>query len=100
MTALTAAVRAQVEELVNCIDPVMTLHDFRMVPGPTHTNLIFDVAAPFGFRLSDQEIIRQICALVQSLDTPLQRRGPRGSHLQLTKRRPGNGPSFLLPEGI
>ena len=65
----TAAVRAQVEELVNCIDPVMTLHDFRMVPGPTHTNLIFDVAAPFGFRLSDQEIVRQICALVQSLDS-------------------------------
>ena len=65
----TAAVRAQVEELVNCIDPVMTLHDFRMVPGPTHTNLIFDVAVPFGFRLSDQEIVRQICALVQSLDS-------------------------------
>ena len=40
-----------------------------MVPGPTHTNLIFDVAAPFGFRLSDQEIVRQICALVQSLDS-------------------------------
>ena len=65
----TAAVRRQVEELVKCIDPAMTLHDFRMVPGTTHTNLIFDVVVPFGFRLDDQEIVRQIRALVQTLDS-------------------------------
>ena len=65
----TAAVRRQVEELVKCIDPAMMLHDFRMVPGTTHTNLIFDVVVPFGFRLDDQEIVRQIRALVQTLDS-------------------------------
>ena len=65
----TAAVREQVAELVKCIDPAIAIHDFRMVPGPTHTNLIFDVVAPLAFRLSDQEVAQQVRALVQSLDS-------------------------------
>ena len=65
----TAAVREQVAELVRCIDPVIAIHDFRMVPSPTHTNLIFDVVTPLGFRLSDQEAAQQIRTLVQSLDS-------------------------------
>ena len=65
----TAAVRQQVEAQVKCIDPVLTIHDFRMVPGPTHTNLIFDVVTPFGFRLNDGEVARQVRALVQTLDS-------------------------------
>lgn len=40
-----------------------------MVPGPTHTNLIFDVVTPLGFRLGDQEAAQQIRTLVQSLDS-------------------------------
>lgn len=40
-------------EIINEIDPVLTMHDFRIVKGPTHTNLIFDVVAPFNYRLSD-----------------------------------------------
>ena len=56
-------------ELVKCIDPAIAIHDFRMVPGPTHTNLIFDVVAPLAFRLSDQEVAQQVRALVQSLDS-------------------------------
>ena len=33
------------------LDRRLSIHDFRMVEGPTHTNLIFDVVTPFGFRL-------------------------------------------------
>ena len=65
----TAAVREQVAELVKCIDPAIAIHDFRMVPGPTHTNLIFDVVTPLAFRLSYQEVAQQVRALVQSLDS-------------------------------
>lgn len=65
----TAALRERVETLVHCIDPVISLHDFRMVPGPTHTNLIFDVVTPFGFRLEDEEVARQVRALVKALDS-------------------------------
>ena len=65
----TAAVRDQVTSLVKCIDPAIAIHDFRMVPGPTHTNLIFDVVTPLAFRLSGQEVAQQVRALVQSLDS-------------------------------
>lgn len=67
--SVTSTLRAQVETLVQCMDPSITIHDFRMVPGPTHTNLIFDVVVPFSFRLSDQEIVQQVCKLVQALDS-------------------------------
>lgn len=34
----------------------LTLHDFRLVKGPTHTNIIFDVVVPYNFNYSDAEI--------------------------------------------
>ena len=36
------------------------MHDFRIVTGPTHTNLIFDVAAPYDFSMSDSELETQL----------------------------------------
>lgn len=42
--------------LATALDTRLQIHDFRMVPGNTHTNLIFDVAAPFEVKLSDEEI--------------------------------------------
>ena len=64
----TAAVRDQVAALVKCIDPAIAIHDFRMVAGPTHTNLIFDAVVPFGFRLTDQEVEQKIRSAVRALD--------------------------------
>ena len=39
-----------VETILEDIDPRLTMHDFRVVFGETHTNLIFDVVAPFDFK--------------------------------------------------
>lgn len=36
------------------------MHDFRVVTGPTHTNLIFDILVPFKFYISDEELVRMI----------------------------------------
>lgn len=33
-----------------------SIHDFRIVAGPTHTNVIFDVVVPFDYRYSDTEV--------------------------------------------
>ncbi|MBQ2698693.1 MAG: cation transporter [Firmicutes bacterium] len=60
-----AALKAEVSKLVRCIDPILQLHDFRIVPGPTHTNLIFDVLMPFGFRLKPEQLKAEINAKVQ-----------------------------------
>lgn len=52
--------KAVVTEVVRGIDEVITMHDFRVVTGPTHTNLIFDVLVPFKFRISDEELTKLI----------------------------------------
>lgn len=36
---------------------MISLHDFRVVTGPTHTNLIFDLLVPFKFHISDDELV-------------------------------------------
>ena len=52
----TSALREQVSELARKIDPALTIHDFRITPGPHHTNLIFDVVVPYGFHLTDSQV--------------------------------------------
>lgn len=42
------------------IDTTITMHDFRIVKGPTHTNIIFDIVVPYQFRLTDAELIQLI----------------------------------------
>lgn len=42
------------------IDASLTMHDFRIVTGPSHTNLIFDVVTPYDFSLSDTELVALI----------------------------------------
>ena len=49
----------------------MKLHDFRIVEGSTHTNLIFDVVVPHAFRLSDGEIKAKIQEKIQEHDKKL-----------------------------
>ena len=50
--------RQCVSEIVKTIDPVFTIHDFRMVPGTTHTNLIFDLVVPPKYKHSYEEVDR------------------------------------------
>lgn len=66
--ATTAQTREKVAELVKLIDEQITIHDFRMVTGPTHTNVIFDAVVPFNFRLSDREVGEIIQDAVRTLD--------------------------------
>lgn len=47
-------------ELVKGIGDKLTLHDFRVVFGDSHTNMIFDVVVPFDFYLSDSETTKMI----------------------------------------
>ena len=41
---------------VTSIDNRLSIHDFRVVDGPTHSNLIFDIVKPYDIKLSDNEI--------------------------------------------
>lgn len=56
------------KKVIHDIDERMTLHDFRMVEGPTHTNLIFDTVAPLDFPLSDRELCNTISEKLSKID--------------------------------
>jgi cation diffusion facilitator family transporter len=65
---VTEPTRRKVAALVGCIDEQISIHDFRMVAGPTHTNVIFDAVVPFKFRLTDAEVEEKIKTAVRTLD--------------------------------
>lgn len=48
--------KERILSLLKAQDDRLTLHDFRMVEGPEHTNLIFDVVVPFDMEKSCEEI--------------------------------------------
>lgn len=49
-------------------DPSITTHDFRMVEGPTHINLIFDAVVPLDSDKTDEEVQAQIQKIVQEME--------------------------------
>lgn len=51
--------------IVKEIDEILSMHDFRVVSGPTHTNLIFDVIVPFKFCMTDDEVTDTIQKMVK-----------------------------------
>ena len=65
---LTAETREKVAALAKIIDPGISIHDFRMVTGPTHTNVIFDVVVPFDCPLTDRDVADRIRTAVRTLD--------------------------------
>lgn len=60
---------AWMEGQLKTISPQLSMHDFRAVRGPTHTNLIFDVVVPAGFALDDAALRARIQQLAQQKNT-------------------------------
>ena len=63
-----AALKAKTVNVLHGISPELSLHDFRVVPGPTHTNLIFDVVIPFDLKLKEDEITEKLNSAVSEWD--------------------------------
>ena len=60
--------RRQVADLARVVEPEMTIHDFRVVRGPTHTNVIFDAVVPIGSRTGEEELRERLTRAVKALD--------------------------------
>ncbi len=60
--------RELVAGVIRGIDERFSMHDFRMVRGPSHTNLIFDLAIPYEADVRREEIAREIDRRVQFED--------------------------------
>lgn len=62
----TELYRAKVVEAIHQIDPKWGFHDFRIVSGPTHVNLVFDLVIPFEEKYSQEEIEAMLLKHIQS----------------------------------
>ncbi|MBE6691469.1 MAG: cation transporter [Ruminococcaceae bacterium] len=60
--------RQKVTQMAQKIDNGIKIHDFRMVPGPTHTNMIFDMEVPFDCKKTDKELQAEMAAAVSAED--------------------------------
>ena len=56
----TLKLKDEVKATIKELDGNISMHDFRIVRGETHTNLIFEIAVPFGYRTSDDDICNAI----------------------------------------
>jgi cation diffusion facilitator family transporter len=54
--------------IVKNVNTNLTIHDFRVVKGDTHTNLIFDVVVPAGFNLKSSELVKRIEKDIKAID--------------------------------
>ena len=52
--------RDQVIQIAKSLDPTLSIHDFRIIKGPSHTSLVFDVAVPFACPMTDVEVANNI----------------------------------------
>jgi len=64
----TAELKEKIRSIITSIDEKLQFHDFRIVKGPTHTNLLFDVLVPYKFPIKDSELIVMIDRKVKELN--------------------------------
>ena len=65
---LTARMKEKVGKIISETDELISFHDFRMVSGPTHTNVIFDIVVPYNYKYSDEEIVDIIANKIHESD--------------------------------
>ena len=63
--------KAKTIEIVKGINSLYGVHDFRMVRGETHSNLIFDVGIPVGDKITEGELKEKISSEVGKIDEKL-----------------------------
>lgn len=64
----TSHLKEMMTAVVHEMSPALRLHDFRLVKGPTHTNIIFDVLVPYHFKMSDDQIRAFISSRARAID--------------------------------
>lgn len=65
---LTLELKQLVTDIINTLDSELTMHDFRIVAGPTHTNLIFDVVTPYNYKYTDEQLSKLISRKIHEHD--------------------------------
>ena len=61
-----ASMRLRINAMAQQIDSRLSIHDLRCVPGPTHTNVIFDCVRPSDLAMSAEDLKRALAKRVES----------------------------------
>lgn len=64
----TNELKERISRIILTIDETLMFHDFRIVKGPTHTNVLFDVLVPYNFTIPDKELVELIQQRVSELN--------------------------------
>ena len=64
----TNELRKIVSDLLSTIGEGVSIHDFRVVAGPTHTNLIFDIVIPYDLKLDRKTVTEKVNSLIATID--------------------------------
>ena len=64
----TNEMKQMVADVIGGMEGEVTFHDFRIVQGPTHTNLIFDVVVPFDYQMTDAGVVNYIQEKITEID--------------------------------
>lgn len=65
------SLRRITEDLISSLDMDIGMHDFRVVKGYTHTNLIFDISVSFDCKKTDDELVELVSGLINEYDEKL-----------------------------
>ena len=65
---MTNEMKHKVAEIIERMEGNISFHDFRIVHGPTHTNLIFDVVVPYDYGMTDGEVVKYIREKISEID--------------------------------
>lgn len=64
----TRKLKSVATDVLGTISPELRFHDFRIVKGPTHTNIIFDVVVPIGFEMTNESLKKEIDLKFKEVD--------------------------------
>ena len=66
--AKVGVLRTRLTEHLRQLDPQLSIHDLRIVPGDTHTNVLFDLAFPAGYTGDTDAVMAEMCRFVTGQD--------------------------------
>lgn len=66
--ASVGVLRARLQEHARQLDPQLSIHDLRIVPGDSHTNVLFDLVFPAGYAGDIDQMLAKMCQFVKEQD--------------------------------
>ncbi|MDO4284755.1 MAG: cation diffusion facilitator family transporter [Eubacteriales bacterium] len=64
----TESLRRKIRQILSAVGPEIRFHDFRLVRGRSHTNVIFDVVLPYQFPMKEEALVSYLKTAIADID--------------------------------